>query len=240
MTVHCEIDGAVATLTLARPRSRNAIDTGLLTALEDVLQRLRRERAIDVVCLRAEGPVFCAGTDLKEVAGMSVAELEHWQARAEGLVQTWQQLDATTVSVLAGPAIGSGAVLALASDVRLGVEAAWLQLPELQHGLPLTWHGMAILCGSLGADRTHRALLFGERLELHRLQQWGCWDAVVTPDALDAALVNHVAQIQQAPALARRMTKRALRGWCGMASHHDPYLAAYAAMQQGHLRSDAS
>ena len=66
-TLRVEKADGVATLTLNRPAARNALSVGLMSALQDALDAIAKDRAIKVVIIGAEGPAYCAGHDLKEV-----------------------------------------------------------------------------------------------------------------------------------------------------------------------------
>lgn len=235
--VELAIDGRVAQVRLSRPASRNAFDTAMLAEMEDVIQQLGRERGVDVVVLRGDGPTFCAGTDLKELAQLGTHDTLHWQRRTGELVERWARLEATTLTAFNGPAIGSGAIVGLASDLRVAADSTYFAFPELGFGIPLTWSGVSLLTALIGADRTKRVLLLQERIEAAELMSLGLVMDVLPAGALDARVEGLIERLLATSPLARSMTKRAVfaasaaPGFSGNAL--DPFLAALGVELRG-------
>ena len=115
--IDLSIDGNVATLVLNAPARRNAFNSTMLTAYEAAIADIERQGEIEVVVLRGEGPAFCAGTDLKELKTFSADDTLHWQRRTGRAVERWARLEATTITAFHGSAVGSGAIIGLASDL---------------------------------------------------------------------------------------------------------------------------
>ncbi len=182
--------GRLARVTLHRPSRRNSFDLRMLARLEDVLHELGRDRTVEVVVLTGDGTVFCAGTDLHELAGLDAETTMYVQRRTAELVERWYRLEQTTVAAFNGPAIGSGAVLGLASDLRVAADSAYFTFPEVTFGIPLTWSGMAILADLVGADLAKRWLLLGERVEPADMLALRLVTAVVDVDGLPAAVTG--------------------------------------------------
>ncbi|MDP6926156.1 MAG: enoyl-CoA hydratase/isomerase family protein [Rhodospirillales bacterium] len=224
------IGGRVAHVVLNRPKSRNAFDSKMLAAYEDAMTVLDREREVEVVVLRAEGPSFCSGTDLKELENFDADDTLHWQRRASAMVERWARLVATTVTAYNGPAIGSGAVIGLASDVRLAADTSSFTFPEVDFGMPLTWSGIPILTMLLGAERAKRLLLFSETLDAAELKRLDLVMEVVTEAELETATGRIVDQLLAAPLISRSMTKRAVLAAAaapGFTTNlHEPFLAS--------------
>jgi enoyl-CoA hydratase/carnithine racemase len=208
--IQLAVDGRLARVTLSRPDSRNAFDMAMLTAFEDVLTDLGRQRGIEVAVLSGMGKAFCAGTDLKELERLTDADTLHWQRRTGELVERWTRLEATTVTAFNGPAVGSGAIVGLASDLRIAVEGTFFRFPEAAYGIPLTWSGIPILNALLGADRTRRALLLAERLETDELRRLDLIMKAVAPDELGRETDALVARLLDSPQMGRLMAKRAV------------------------------
>lgn len=229
------IDGPLARLTLNRPERRNAFDLAMLAAFEDALHRIAQTRDVNVVLMTGAGSTFCAGTDLKELQDLDAAATLHWQRRTGEAVERWARLDAVTVTAFNGPAIGSGAVLGFAADLRIGADTLWFTLPEVGFGIPLTWSGVSILAPLIGADRVKRALLLAERFDAAEIGRLGLAE-IVRAGGLDARVDAVLKHLLAAPALAQRMTKRATAalnpGFA--ASAWEPFNASLAIAQRGH------
>ena len=217
-------------MILSRPDRRNAFDTEMLTAYEDTITELGRRRGIEAVVLRAEGTAFCAGTDTKELADFTPDDVLHWQRRTAEAVERWTRLEATTITAFNGPAIGSGAIIGLASDLRIATPEAFVAFPELRLGLPLTWGGIPVLSALLGPDRTKRMLLLGERIEAPEMLSLDLVMKVAVAEAIEAETEALVARLLESPQLARLMTKRAVAAAAAGAgtAAYEPFLAALA------------
>lgn len=236
-TIELDIRGRMAEVVFNRDERRNSFDTRMLGDLEDVLHILGRNREVDVVVLRARGKAFCGGTDLKELALLDADATLHWQRRTGELVERWTRLDATTITAFQGAAIGSGAIVGLASDLRIATHDSYCQFPEVGYGIPLTWSGIQLLVGLMGADRTKQALLLQQRFDAEAMRSLGLVMDVVAPGALDAAVDSLVAKLLKTPPLARSMTKRAAAAASaapGFATAAlDPFLASLSIHARG-------
>jgi enoyl-CoA hydratase/carnithine racemase len=223
-------DGRVAHVVLAKPARRNAIDTAMLAQLEDVLHELGRRRDIEIAVLRAEGTVFCAGTDLKELSALGAGDTLHWQRRTGEIVERWSRLELTTVTSFNGPAIGAGAVLGLASDIRIAADTVQVSFPEVAFGIALTWSGIPLLAPLIGADRLKRALLLRETIGIEELARHGLFAAVVAAADLPATLDRTVETLLGMPRLARLMAKRATAAAVAapgfVTNGYEPFLAS--------------
>src|SRR4051794_11662430 len=131
--------GPVAVLTLNRPERRNALGSALIDQLSEALSRADVDPGVRAVVITGAGPVFCAGMDLKEVAGSSTDELEsatvaRVQALADLMTQV-HQMSKPTIAALNGDALAGGAGLATACDFVIAAETAHLGYPEVRRGL---------------------------------------------------------------------------------------------------------
>lgn len=220
--------GRLARITLNRPHRRNSFDLAMLARFEDVLHEVGRDPEVEVVVLTGAGPAFCAGTDLDELAGLGAAATMQVQRRTAELVERWYRLEQTTVTAFNGPAIGSGAVLGLAADLRVAADSCFFTFPEVTFGIPLTWSGMAILADLVGADRAKRWLLLGERIGPAEMLRHDLVTAAVAADGLGATCDAVVERLLTVSPVGRSMTKRAARlaGPRFEAAANDSYLGA--------------
>ncbi|MFV2018108.1 enoyl-CoA hydratase/isomerase family protein [Micromonospora sp. LOL_023] len=227
-SVRLDRSGRLATVTLDRTTRRNSFDLAMLSRFEDVLADLGRDHTVEVVLLTGAGSAFCAGTDLDELASLDPSTTMGVQRRTAELVERWYRLDQTTVTAFNGPAIGSGAILGLASDLRIAADTCFFAFPEVGFGIPLTWSGMAILADLVGADRAKRWLLLSERIEADRLRELELVAEVVPADRMAAAAGVLTDRLLAVPALGRSMTKRTARlaGPRFEAAAADSYLGA--------------
>ena len=237
MSIALRVEDKIAWVSLSRPERRNAFDTAMLDRFEAIIAELSRARDIEVAVLSGQGPSFCAGTDLAELSGMSAADMLHLQRQTGEVVERWARLDLTTITAYNGPAIGSGAVIGLASDLRIAARGTFFSFPEVAMGIPLTWSGIPLLSALLGPDRTKRLLLLGEKLADEELLRLDLISELVPSEKLEAATSLLVDKVLQTPHLARVMTKRAVAAaWTSpgfAAGAFEPQLAALSLAFRG-------
>ena len=230
-SVELTIEGRVARVVLSREARRNSFDTAMLEEFEDTIVALGRARGVEIAVLTGKGPSFCAGTDLKQLEHLTADDTLHWQRRTGEMVERWTRLPLTTLTAFNGPAIGSGAVLGLASDLRIAADTTWFTLPEVAFGIPLTWSGVPVLTAMLGADRVKRALLLRERIEAKEMLSLDLVMSVVEPVELGTETERVLRLLLESPHLGRMMAKGATTAAAAVPGFstnlYEPYLAAY-------------
>lgn len=184
-------DGAVAIITLNRPRRANAITAAMLEALSDTERAIARDASVRAVVVTGAGAQFCAGVDLEEALRESP-----WKP---GVRLGFDLVPQPVVAAVNGAAMGGGCEIALACDVRVVSEAATFGLPEVQFGeLPLGG-ATARLARLVGPARAKLMILGGDPIDAATALGWGLADRVVPGEAVrDVAL-----------ALARRFADHA-------------------------------
>lgn len=126
--------GSVRILRLDRPAKRNALDTGLLTALQQAYTDAAGDDRVRAIVLQASGPIFCAGGDTSEFGPDQKDEVIR---RAEILTEVLDRpgtLPIPVVAAVQGPALGAGAALALSADLVVAGRTFSLGYPELPNG----------------------------------------------------------------------------------------------------------
>ena len=202
----------VGVVTLRRPGRRNALSNEMLESLETLFRRIHDDVSIRCVVLAAEGPVFSAGRDLREPSpfeeGISLPEARRrarFGARAMNMIRNAPQL---TIAAVQGPAIGGGAVLALACDFRILAECAYLSTPEVELGLPLGWDTLPQLVSLAGPARAKWLAAACQRIEARQALEWGFCEGIA--DAPRAAATELAAEFAGKPRVAQSMVKEAV------------------------------
>src|SRR3954466_2241644 len=121
-----EVSNGIATLTLNRPEVMNALTFEVYAQLRDLLETLRYDEAVRAIVLTGAGDNFCSGGDVHQIIGELLkrdmkAHLEFTRMTG-AVVQNMRLLDKPIIAALNGTTAGAGAVLALASDLRLAAE----------------------------------------------------------------------------------------------------------------------
>ncbi len=209
-------EGPILRVWLDRPERRNALDT---TALEEVT-RLFAGLAADfetrVVVLGGRGAAFCAGADRKNppaaarmASGSGATERERRHASQIGrrAARAIEEAAVPTIARIHGYAIGGGVVLAAACDFRVASEDAWLHVPEVDLGIPLTWGGTPRLVQEIGAARARELVLLCDRVDAATAERWGLLHRVVPAAGLDDAVDGIARRIAAKPEIAVDMTR---------------------------------
>ena len=189
-----DVDG-IATLTLNRPRSRNALSRDLLDALLHELETLAADEAVRVVILGAVGPAFCAGHDMKQIrANPGEAYYRETFARSSRLMKSVIGLPQPVIARVQGIATAAGCQLVASCDLAVAASSASFATPGVNIGLFCSTPLVA-LTRNVGRKRAMEMLLTGEAIDAAAALAFGLVNRVVDNDALEDA----------AHALARRI-----------------------------------
>lgn len=202
--VRVECDGAVASVVLARAEARNALNLAMCHGLTEAFEALSVDPDVRVVLMRSEGPVFCAGADLKERTGRDEAWVLSRRQASFHAYATIGRCAKPVVAVVQGPVVGSGGEIAMSCDFVVASTAATFRFPEPQWG---TVGATQRLQRVIGRSRAKELLFTGRTMGVDEAYGLGLVARVVEPDALDATAEEIAAQIAAAPPLAMALTK---------------------------------
>jgi enoyl-CoA hydratase len=194
----------VARLTLNRPKARNAISAAMAETIERLVGEVEADREIRVGIVAANGPAFCAGADLKEVAAGRGAALMTPTAGFAGFV--YGSRKKPWIAAVHGPAHAGGAEIALACDMIVAGEEASFGLPEVKRGM---------IPGAGGAFRITRVLprplalelvTTGAAIDARRAYEIGLINRVVPTDrVIDEAIALASAIAENSPMAVREV-----------------------------------
>jgi len=194
-----EVAGAVATLTLNHSQRRNALSRAMLSALREQLELVERDRAVRVVVLRAEGPVFSAGHDLRELVGASREESESLFAQCTEVMLGLQRLPQPVIAQVHGLATAAGCQLVASCDLVVAAEEASFATPGVKIGLFCTTPGVA-LARAVSPKKALEMLLTGAPIDAREAERAGLVNRVVPRDRLAAEVQQLAAKIAEASA----------------------------------------
>jgi enoyl-CoA hydratase len=199
-------EDGVATLTLNRPAARNAVNVALCEALLAGARRAEAEQA-RLVLVRAAGPVFSAGADLKERQGMDEDAVRARRLKGFAAYDALERLSMPAIAVVEGPAIGAGVEIAAACDFVVASPAASFRTPEALWGTVGATQRLPRVIGK----RLAKDLMFtGRALSAEEAREAGLVARVVASEALEEALAGIAAAILRAPPAALRLAKRCI------------------------------
>lgn len=207
MSVLTRIDGPIAHVTLARPEARNALNLGMCHALTAAFEALDADEGVRVVLLDSQGPVFCAGADMKERTGHDEAWVRARRLAAFRAYETIERCRKPVVALLQGPVVGSGGEIALACDFALGTPSASWRFPEPQWG---TVGATQRLQRAIGKRRAKELLFTGRAMPAEEALAAGLVARLVAGEGLGAAGAEAAAAIAKAPPLAMALTKQSI------------------------------
>ena len=202
-----EVVDHVATITLNRPESRNAINGAMRLDLNAAWDRFRDDEDAWVGILTAAGEVFCAGADLKDSAG-SVGTFggTFWEKPTINSFESGMELFKPTIAAVNGPCIGYGLTGVLFCDFVIASTEAVFCYPEVTLGMP-TIVGAIRLPERIGWANAMELLLTGAPMSAQRAKEAGLVWKLTDPDVLLAEANDWARVLTRAAPLAQRATK---------------------------------
>src|SRR5690242_11607742 len=181
--LHLTRAGAVATLTLDRPRALNALDAATLRELARAIRELRRDGGVRALVVTGAGEkAFSAGADIAAMAAMTAAEGHAYSQLGHEVLGRLEALAIPVVAAVNGVALGGGLELALACDLIVASEKARLGQPEINLGLIPGFGGTQRLVRRIGQTRARELIYLGHAITAEEALRIGLVNRVVAPD----------------------------------------------------------
>ena len=219
-----EVHDGVATLTFNRPEVLNALTFEVYAQFRDLLEELRYDDAVKVLVLTGQGRGFCSGGDVHEIIGeLLKRDLKghlDFTRMTGAVVQNMRLLDKPIIAALNGTTAGAGAVIALASDLRIASEQARFAFLFTKVGLAGADMGAAYLLPKVvGLGRATELLMLGETIDAETAERYGLAYRVVDDDQLEPTVRELASRLVNGPTLALSMTKEMLNNESYMDLH---------------------
>ncbi len=229
-TLDLQITGGIATVALNRPEARNAMSAELMEEMIACAARIAARRDVDVAIVRGGGRCFSAGADLKDVrrwanAAQPLDEQRDTAVLGYRMARAWEELPQVTLAAIEGYAIGGGLALAAALDWRVIAEDAFVSLPEVSLGIPLTWGTLPRLVNLLGPAKAKRLTILCERVPAAEALAMGLADFVSPPGKAFAAACDLAAQVRALPRNSVRMSKESINAYASIGAHAASHMA---------------
>ena len=207
--VRLEVEGAVGTVRLDRPKM-NAINGQLRSELHEVAVEARDRADVRAVVLYGGERVFAAGADIKEMSGLTYADMVSWGTQLQEALKVVARLPKPVVAAVTGYALGGGFELALAADFRVLGERAKVGVPEIQLGVIPGAGGTQRLTRLVGPAKAKDLVFSGRHVGADEALALGIADRVV-PDAEVYTAARELAErYASGPAVALRAAKQAV------------------------------
>ncbi len=180
----------VATLTLNRPKARNALSVGLMTALQQELDAINEDRSVRVVILTGAGPAFCAGHDLKEMRATPTKDAyDALFAQCAKLMLTITRIRQPVIAKVHGIATAAGCQLVASCDLAYCSDLARFATPGVNIGLFCSTP-MVALTRAVGRKAAMEMLLLGDLIDADDAESIGLVNRAMPADQLDEVVAG--------------------------------------------------
>ena len=210
------VAGKVATVTLNRPERKNPLTFDSYAELAAIFRAAAGDGGVGAIVVTGAGGNFCSGGDVHEIIGplldRDTKGLMRFTAMTGELVKAMNACGKPIIAAVDGVAAGAGAIIAMASDLRIATPRAKVAFLFNRVGLAGCDMGAcAILPRIIGAGRAAELLYTGRAMSADEGVAWGFFSRTVEPDALGEAAASLAGQIADGPGFANSMTKRMLQ-----------------------------
>jgi 2-(1,2-epoxy-1,2-dihydrophenyl)acetyl-CoA isomerase len=217
-TVNVHHDGAAATIELNRPETLNAWNTQLGHDLLAAVTAVAQDDGVRAVVVTGAGRAFSAGADLRDLSADRTADghpnvRKVLTERYHPIITTIRTMPKPVVAAVNGPAVGIGLSLALASDLVIAAESAYLLLAFVNIGLVPDGGSSLFVPTRVGFARATEMAMLGERIGAAQALQWGLVNRVVPDDAFAAEVAALRDRLAAGPTRSYAGAKRQLNAW---------------------------
>jgi len=208
----CSEDGGVATITLNRPDKKNPLTFESYAELRDLFRDLAYASDVRSVVITGEGGNFCSGGDVFEIieplTRMPMPELLAFTRMTGDLVKAMRRAPQPVIAAIDGICAGAGAMVALASDFRLGTANARTAFLFTRVGLAGADMGACgLLPRMIGQGRANELLMTGRAMTAAEGHHWGFFNSLHEPAALVSQAQTLARSLADGPWFAHGMTK---------------------------------
>ncbi len=211
-----DVSGGVATLTLNRPDRKNPLTFESYAELRDLFRALAYADDVKAVVLTGAGDNFCSGGDVHDIIGpltrLDMPGMLAFTRMTGDLVKAMRHCPQPIIAAVDGVCAGAGAILALASDIRLGTARSKTAFLFTRVGLAGADMGAcSLLPRVIGQGRAAELLYTGRSMSGAEAERWGFFNSVQEPEALLDAARDFAQGLASGPTFAHGMTKKMLQ-----------------------------
>lgn len=211
----CEIKDRIATVRLDRPDRKNPLTFESYAEMRDWFRDLVYADDVDVVVFASNGGNFSSGGDVHDIIGpltrMNMKELLRFTRMTGDLVKAIVHCGKPVIAAVDGICVGAGAIIAMASDLRIATPEAKTAFLFTRVGLAGCDMGAcAILPRQIGQGRAAELLYTGRSMSADEGERWGFFNRVVAGTELESSAMDLAKRIQAGPNFAHMMTKTML------------------------------
>jgi enoyl-CoA hydratase/carnithine racemase len=206
--VTAEVRDGVGLLTLDRPRQRNPLSVATMTAFTARLRELAATADVRAIVVRANGPAFSAGHDLREMVGRTLDDEREVFAVCTEMMTAVQEVPQPVIAAVQGTAVAAGCQLVATCDLAVAASTAVFGTPGVRIGLFCSTPMVAV-SRAIGRKRALQLLLTGDVIDAATAADWGLVNEVVAPGEVDARAFALAGRIAEASPLTLQIGKQA-------------------------------
>jgi enoyl-CoA hydratase/carnithine racemase len=211
-----EVHGKSATITLNRPERKNPLTFDSYAELRDLFRAMSDASDVHAIVLTGAGENFCSGGDVHEIIGaltkLDMPGLLAFTRLTGDLVKSMRACPQPIISAIDGVCAGAGAILALASDIRLGTGRSKIAFLFTRVGLAGCDMGAcALLPRVIGQGRAAELLFTGRSMSGEEAERWGFLNRLCAPESLLNEAKLFASDLTSGPTFAHAMTKKMLQ-----------------------------
>lgn len=210
--IETKLEQGILLATLARPESLNALNRGLLSDINELIDLAESDKAVRVLVITGSGPkAFCAGADISELNGLSENEAYEFMRYGQLIFNRIGKLQKPVIAAINGYALGGGSELALACDIRFASKTAKIGQPEIKLANIPGWGGTQRLPRVVGMAKAMEYIFSGELMPAHEALQCGLVNRVYEPDELMSKTLEYANLLASHSAVALARAKNVIQ-----------------------------
>lgn len=207
-----EKNGAVAVLTINRPKALNALNSDTVTELSTALDELGRDSSVKAVILTGSGEkAFIAGADISQMKDFNCMQARRFAQLGHAVFRKIELMPQPVIAAINGFALGGGCELAMACDIRIAAENAKFGQPEVTLGLTAGFGGTQRLPRLVGAGLASELLFTGDIIDVNEAYRIGLVNKIYPLDTLMEEAMKLAKKISSRAPVAVQLTKSAIQ-----------------------------
>jgi enoyl-CoA hydratase len=216
-TLLIESSAKIATVTINRPQSLNALNSAVLRELECAFYELERDAAVQGVILTGSGTkAFVAGADIKEMAELNACQGRAFAQQGQQVLLALTKMTKPVIAAVNGFALGGGLELALACDFIYASDKAKFGFPEVTLGIIPGFGGTQNLARLIGKNRANELIFTGKMIDSQKAWSWGIVNELCPAEELLATARATASAIIRVGSLAVGYAKDAIANGLNM------------------------
>ena len=208
--LNVEIKENIGWLKMNRPEALNALNAETLNELDNAIESLYNDDAVNVIVITGEGKAFVAGADIAEMKDMDALQARKFSQTGQNVFAKVENIEKPVIAAINGFALGGGCELAMACDIRIASEKAKFGQPEVGLGVIPGFAGTQRLARICGIGKAKELIFTGDMIDAAAAEKIGLVDKVVPPESLTEEVEKLAKKIAGNGPVAVRMAKNVI------------------------------